>query len=343
MDVPRLARNCFVSALLVSLLALPAHADGVPVSAAQPAQTKALGKKLAEGNKLFKAGKFDQALRVFQEAYEIVADPEARLMIARTQQSMGDLPKAHAEYQAAIADAQAAVQHHDKYRETLQAAQNELKELEGVVAWLTIKLRHAPEGTRVTIEGEPIDPSKLSEPVLLPPGLVNVVATTPDGREASRQLTLNAGQRANVDLAFARDDSEPLAEEGVETEREEEAAPASSSGGGTRTAAFIAGGVGIAGLATFGIFGAMSNSKFSELEDACPDDRCDQSREGDIDDGKTFQTVANVGLAVGIIGLGTSAALFIFGGSGGAEQKSDSAKLDLGVGPTSITLRGRFQ
>ena len=55
------------------------------------------------------------------------------------------------------------------------------------------------------------------------------------------------------------------------------------------------------GLATFGIFGSMSSSKYSDLQDACPNNQCDLSLSGDIDDGKLYQTVANIGLGVGVL------------------------------------------
>jgi hypothetical protein len=344
MDVSQITRFLLVPALLVSLWTAPVIAEGPPLGVATPAQQKDFKKKFGQAQKLFKAGKFDEAIRAFEQAYDAVADPEARLMIARAQQNLGQLPKAHAEYVTAIAELESAVQQGDKYRDLLEAAKKEFKELEGVVAWLTIKLIHAPEGTTVTIEGEPVDAAKLGEPLLLQPGLVNVVATTPDGREASRQLTLNAGQSSKVDLAFVRDD-EPIVEEGVEKEDEQPAeasASASSSGGGTRTMAYVAGGVGIAGLATFGIFGVLANNKFNKLEDNCTNDICNPKSQDDIDNGKTFQTVANVGLVVGVIGLGTSAGLFLFGGSGSSDEKREEAAVNVDMGLSSIKVRGRF-
>ena len=41
--------------------------------------------------------------------------------------------------------------------------------------------------------------------------------------------------------------------------------PPPSSGGKNYTPAFIAGGVGLAGFATFAVFGVLSNSKFDAL------------------------------------------------------------------------------
>ena len=326
----------------------PCHAQGVAIAEATPAQRKSADKKLAEGKKLLKAGKAEQAIAAFESAHDTVADPEARLMIARAQQGMGDLLKAHAAYTLAVTETE-ALRSDAKYRDLLQAARKELADLEGVLAHLTIQLRYAPEGTNVTIDGEPLGTRKVGEPILLPPGQVKIVAQTPDGREASRQVTLTAGQNAKVDLAFVRDDADQVAagtEAEAEPETGSESAPVtssepSSSGSGKRTAAFIAGGVGVAGLATFGVLGAMSNSKYNELDDACPNAKCAADQQGNIDDGKLYQTLANVGLVVGVVGLGTSVTLFLVGGSGQSEKKASA--MELRVGMRSIELRGRFQ
>ncbi len=344
MSLTASSRIVLVGALALSLSVAPAAwASGASPLDATPAQQKSFDKKLAEANKLFKAGKFDKALEAFKAAHEVMAGPDARLMIARCQQNLGDLLAAHAEYSAAFEEAQALVQQKEKYRETMDAAQKELKELEGVLAKLTIKLIHAPEGTTVALEGEPVGAEKLGGPILLAPGPVTVIATDPEGREVSRQLTLNAGDDSKVDLAFPRQGSAAEAQNDFDsTEPEPEAPPEPSSSGGNKTLAFIAGGVGLAGLGVFGVFGMMSNSKFNDLEDSCVDNHCAPNRGDDIDAGKRDQTIANIGLAVGVVGIGTSAALFLFGGSGGA-KKEEAASTELRLGVGSVQLRGRFQ
>jgi tetratricopeptide (TPR) repeat protein len=204
------------------MVAFPTWAKGPAVSEAPPAQRKSAEKKLSEGQKLLKAGKPEQALKAFDAAYDIVADPQARLLAARTHQSQGDLLKAHAAYVEAVAEAETAARTREQSRQTLQDAKKELKDLEGVLARLTIRLRHAPEGTRVTIDGEPVAADKLGEPILLPPGQVKVVAQTQDGREASRSPTLTAGQDAKIELAFVREDSPdaaPIADGAPEASR----------------------------------------------------------------------------------------------------------------------------
>lgn len=325
-------------------LVRPCQAAGVAPAEASAAQRKSADRKLAEGKKLLKAGKVDQALAAFEAAHDTVAEPEAALMIARAQQSTGELVKAHAAYTRAVAEAELAVRSDEKQREVLQAAKRELVDLEGVLARLTIKLRYAPEGTNVTIDGEALGARKLGEPILVPPGQIKVVAQSPDGREASRQVTLTAGQDAKVELAFVRDDAgqdAPLVEPESETMVAAPSDAEHSPSPGKRTAAFIAGGVGVAGLATFGVLGTMSNSKYSGLEEACPNAKCSSDEQDNIDDGKLYQTLANVGLVVGVVGLGTSAALFLIGGS--SQPEKQAAAVQLRVGLRSIELRGSFQ
>ena len=345
----KITQPLFTPLLVATLLAAAtSHAQGVSVNQASAAQQKSADKKLAEGQALFRAGKLDKAAVAFEEAHRIVENPEAELMLARTHQNLGDLVKAHAEYAASIAEAEAALPKHEKYRKTLQAARKELQELDGVLARLTVNLRHAPAGTTVVIDGEPVPAEKLGQPLLLPPGSIQIVATAPDGSEKSRRLTLSAGQDEKVDLAFVRDvvaGSPPSVEERVSSEPEPEAKPSDkpAAGGGKQTAAFIAGGVGVAGLAMFGVFGAMSNSKYNELNEACAGGRCPPNRQSDIDAGKRDQTLANVGLAVGLVGVGTSAALFLFAGSSSQQKEQQGARLSLGFGFGSINLRGRFE
>ena len=83
--------------------------------------------------------------------------------------------------------------------------------LRGVLAKLTIHLRHAPEGTKVTVDGEPLGARKVGEAFLIPPGEVKLRAQTDDGRETSRQVSLfvaaSAGRcasRADPSEATAR-------------------------------------------------------------------------------------------------------------------------------------------
>jgi hypothetical protein len=91
--------------------------------------------------------------------------------------------------------------------------------------------------------------------------------------------------------------------------------PPKDDGAGLRTAGYIAGGVGIAGFILFAIAGIGAKNAHDRLEENCGSGSCDEAtRQSDIEDGKTLQTAANIGLATGLTGLGLGATLILLGG-----------------------------
>jgi hypothetical protein len=332
-----------VAVVVFSLLTVaPAWADGVAPRDATRAQTAASEKELAAGKKLLSGGKAEEAIAHFRAAHEIVATPTATLMIARARRDNGEVVEAHAEYQKALGEAEDVARTDPKYEKTLATIRTELAELAGVLGKLVIKLVHAPQGTEITIDSEPVDASKLGAPMLVAPGTMAVVATAPDGQVAQRSASVNAGQTTTIELAFTRE-SEPQTffdETATEPKQAQQNDSQSEASGGSNTLAYVAGGVGVAGLAAFATFGLMANSKFDDLEKACPNDQCPPDRQEDIDDGKQLQTFANVGLVVGIVGLGTGAALLVFGGGKNDDAKRPSAEVTFGYG--SVRVRGSF-
>jgi hypothetical protein len=85
----------------------------------------------------------------------------------------------------------------------------------------------------------------------------------------------------------------------------------------------------------------MSTSKFNDLEKVCTNDHCPPDRASDIDDGKRFQTFANIGLAVGAVGLASSVVLFLISPSS-PEKPKPAADTEVGLGLGSVQVRGRF-
>jgi hypothetical protein len=108
-------------------------------------------------------------------------------------------------------------------------------------------------------------------------------------------------------------------------------------------------GVGVAGFALFAIAGSMSNGTYSDLETlcggerACPADR--QAEAADLQDsGSTEQTLANVGLIVGAVGVTAGVTMLVIGLSGddGGEETATAPSTSIAVGPGFTGLRGRF-
>ena len=107
----------------------------------------------------------------------------------------------------------------------------------------------------------------------------------------------------------------------------------------------------------FAIFGGMASSTYSDLSDSCPGKVCTADRESDADSGRTYQTVANVTLVIGLVGLAAGAGLIVWDlvddeGTAEGDDATDGDATDaeslaavrpqLVVGPGAIGLRGSF-
>ena len=84
-------------------------------------------------------------------------------------------------------------------------------------------------------------------------------------------------------------------------------------------------------------------SKLDELETDCGAQRCPPERQDDVDQGRTLQTLANVGLGVGIGGIVIGSALIIFGGPSEVEQSAAFApSIEAGPDGAALRFRGSF-
>jgi hypothetical protein len=88
----------------------------------------------------------------------------------------------------------------------------------------------------------------------------------------------------------------------------------SSGSRGARIAGYVIGGVGIASLATSGVFFGFRANKISTLDKVCPDRQCTKAQQSDIDAGKLDTTVANVTLAVGVAAIAGGVVLILTSG-----------------------------
>lgn len=336
-----LSRLLGVALLATSFgVAVPARADTPPT---QSELSKAK-RELDKGQKLYKQGKLDEAYAAFEASHDAVKDPKATLMMARIQRDRGELLKAHHTYENALAEAQEAEASGKSHRATADQIKRELGELSNVLGWLTIEVPHAPSGTRVSIDGRDVT-AQMGKPIRVEPGPMVVEATVPGGVAKSQNVTVKAGETASVEITFSAwsDSDAALAQEPEATPKhDEDDRKHDKSSGPSRAPMWIAGGVGVAGFATFAVFGILANSKYKDLDEHCPDAHCLPEWQDIGDQGKAFQTVANIGLVVGAVGVATAATLFVIGPP--KEKPAEEATLPkLRVGLGSVSVSGSFQ
>ena len=114
-----------------------------------------------------------------------------------------------------------------------------------------------------------------------------------------------------------------------------------SSGWATqKTVGVAVGGVGVVGLVVGSIFGAMALSDASTLKSqpGCPSS-CPPSAQSQIDALHGHQWASDIGVGVGVVGLGVGAALFF---TSHPPEAAPATSLRFDVGPGAVGLRGGF-
>lgn len=301
----------FTSALLLLawlLLASLATAT-TPVEEASEADEAAAREAYIEAKKHYDALELEEALSGFQRSYAAVASPNSQLMIARVLDRLGRHVHAFETMRATMREAERvsalSPELAKKYKKTLDTATALTAELRHKVGFVSIVLVGATdrEAVRVTLNGNPVD--AVDEPVIVFPGRVVVAVQNTSGRrEVSAEVAGGGQQRVEIEVPGPAPLPLP-----APVQRDDDGVRA------TTVLAFGSAGIGVAGFTLFAVFGALTLDAFDTLEQSCPLSRCPATSQPDIEDGQTYQSVANVGLVVGVAGAIASVALFLFDAS----------------------------
>lgn len=143
------------------------------------------------------------------------------------------------------------------------------------------------KSARLLVDGAALETANDDAPIRLEPGSHAIEAVTPGGQTATR-IQLAPGERnRRVSLQL-------LAEQTAERRP-------------IPTGAWVAGGVGLAGVVTFGVLGALGTSEVHDLRARCAP-RCTQ---GDLDAATTKLVIGNGALVAGVLALAVATWLYI--------------------------------
>lgn len=332
----------------ISSSTVPAFADNAAKAPAgdegdgpTPAEIAAATKKFREAQKKYEQKDYPAALELARMAHEVSNSPNARLYIARSLRELGRHAEAYEEMSIVVREATERAQSEVKYEPTRDAAAAELALLARKVGRVIIAVADPPPGTKVEMNGEPIDDKRLGEPIAVMPGEVVVRATTSGSDPIEKKIEVGAGATKTIALAFAGASPESDEDSAAvpETEPMDTGGKTQPSGGTLRTVGFVTAGVGVAGLVVFGVAGSMAKSEFDGLEEECNGERCTDPKYADnVDSGKRLQTIANIGLVVGAVGLIAGGTMILLGGP----KKQEGAGLILEPGGFALGYKKRF-
>ena len=286
--------------------------------------------------RLFKAGKMADALPVFREVADGSGSPNARLYTGHCLQQLGKYVEAHRAFTAVVK--QTTQRGDTKYETTREAALAQLGLLEPRIAKIVVSLADVPSGLAVTLDGTALEEKDLGSPIVVEPGLHKIEGRATEMAPVSRDVNVDAGESKTTILAFKKLETAPAPEPAPKVE------VSTSKPFPTRTVGFVVGGVGVAGMAVFTVAGLMAKSTFNRMNDVCGTAGCSEPAQlGDIDKGRSQQTLANVGLVVGLVGLTAGATLVILGGrQQGNDPSSTVAISGTPGGGGAISYMGKF-
>ncbi len=301
--------------LLGSVLLCCVRAQAASVDEATKAQLKAATESYDRGVAAMDAEKFAEALKQFQQSYDTVNSPNSHMMVGRVLVKLGRLPEAYRELTHTILQATRLGVPQKKYKKTVEAAQKELDDIKGKLAFVTLR-----QAARVQIQGQSVAPSSWPEPQPVVPGNVLVEVRFADGRQLTKQLSLKAGETSEVAVETPPLPTMTPSEVGtspISTQR----APAretNTSGISYKTLGYVLSTIGLVGVGTFVGFGIVGASS---------------SGEGSKD---LMHGIGYTGLGIGILGLGAGTWLVLSGDS------KSNATTSLRIEPSGFHLEHSF-
>jgi hypothetical protein len=187
-------------------LVLPAAvALARPVWAGPAAEREAARALAGKGYELFEAGQYQRAIELFQQAEGRFHAPPHLLYIARAEVKLGKLLDARATLQR-IVDEKLAADAPAPFKEAQTSARSDLTEVEVLIPTIVIAFDGAaPPGTRVLVDGAPVEAASLGQPLRQDPGAHVVTALPPGMPPVTRSVLLSVGgAETRVALAFPK-------------------------------------------------------------------------------------------------------------------------------------------
>ncbi|HWZ87266.1 MAG TPA: hypothetical protein VNW92_00405 [Polyangiaceae bacterium] len=324
---------------LVISVATPSRADDAENTAA----ARTLG---IQGVQLADAGKCPEAIEKLQRAESLHHAPTILDRLGECQVAVGQLVTGTENLNSVVREPLAA-NAPQVYRDAQDRARKVLATATPKIAHLTISVVPADANPTVTIGGKPIPSALIGAERPTDPGTLEVTATAPGYRAAGQSVTLAEGGHQEITLTLEKDPNAvaplppvttPLVPPPASAATPPEPAPKKS-----HTLAYVALGVGGAGLLVGTVTGVLALGKASD----CPNKVC--SSQSKLDDAKGMATVSTVGFGIGVVGVALGTILLVTGHSEESAPAQSTAhyepKLSLKpwFGVNTAGLMGSFQ
>jgi tetratricopeptide (TPR) repeat protein len=337
LSAARLARVLVVASLPLAAMTFAPAAFAQDAASQDIAQARQLGQ---QAQAAFDAGNFAESEKLWTAAAKLYSlAPTLTLGLARTQAKLGHVVAAQESYNKIIREWGNNPSPPPAFKDALEAAKAEVGAVSAKVASVTLTVE-GPTNPVVTIDGQTVPVAALGLKRPVDPGSHKVSATAAGFNPAETTFEVPEGGTSAATLKMEK------APAGADT---------AGKGSSNKTLAYVAFGVGGAGLLVGGITGILALGKAGDLSDKCPDKKCTSDQQSDVDSYKSMGTISTVGFIVAGVGGAAGLILLLTAPSGSATGSSGSSRFATvktptngGVsmtpyfGGTSAGLSGRF-
>jgi hypothetical protein len=292
-----------------------------------------------EGDELYRAGKYTEALDKFAGADEIMGVPTTRLERGRTLMMLRRLLEARDAFIRVGLIPRPPLEAEAQTRARAEAAEL-AEQLAERIPSLVVEVRGVEEDHPVTVslDGKQVARAAIRHGVKVDPGKRLVRAEAEGFVTRERLITVEEGQPRVVTMTMRPSGVEAPVARPLPAPRGPQRTEVND--GTAWTVVGWAGlSVGAVGIVQGIVLGVITLDREKQLSEACPNRLCDPSQRGAFD---SAQTLAHVTTASFVIG-GVGAALGITGLIVGASKDdSDTGSLRWSISPSSVGLTGVF-
>lgn len=310
--VQRLASLLLISTLTTTLVAPAAFAQDAP-QAENVAAARSLG---LQGIKLADSGDCKGAIEKLSRAEALYHAPSILGRLGECQVHVGQVV-AGTENLNRVVREELAANAPKAFKDAQTRARGVLNTALPKIARLTVKIEPADAKPQVSVGGAPIPSALIGVERPTDPGTHEVVATAPGYVEQRSSVTLAEGGAQELTLRLEKDPNAapatpPPAPPATVVAVPPPAPAADRSGTKSNVPAYVAFGVGGAGLLVGGITGILAIGKKNDLK-GCVDKACPTSQRDTLDSAESMATISTVGFGVGVVGVGVGVVLLLTG------------------------------
>jgi hypothetical protein len=288
-----------------------------------------------QADAMFQRGEFGRALDTFRKARNLSDAPTFRLREAECLEKLGRWTEAVQMY---ARTGGMALDHNasEPFRQAVQRAGRQGQALQARLSRVSVVVDGADLDTvAVFIDGVPVPRAYWLSGWFVFPG-EHTVATRKGASQTSTRILGHEGYSTRVNMHLnasgdARDAGETEGSASVDESR-------TTGGELQRTSGWISVGVGVAGLATWGITSYLAYQSKAKLNDhhSCEDHKCYSSASDDVNTYMNLRTASGVGFYLGLVGVGAGALLLLSAPSAPAPGTAARVRPWLGLGAAGL-------